>query len=491
MFKRVGIAWLVLMAAVLVVTTPAAQPAAQRDEEYELMRLLIDTLDQVERNYVKPVSRRELVEAAIRGILSKLDPYSSYIGPSEMQSFRTAMDSQFGGIGIEIGMRRGRLMVLSPLVGTPAYRAGVSAGDWITRIDGQSTEGMGLDEAVKRLKGPVGSTVRITVVRPGQSREQELTITRQIIHIDTVTGNHRRADESWEFMLDPEKRIGYIRIAAFSRSTADELRRALDELQTEGMRALVLDLRFNPGGLLSSAVAVSDMFVSKGRIVSTEGRNVPSRSWEAHQKGTYGGFPMAVLVNRFTASGAEIVAACLQDHKRALVIGERTYGKGTVQNVIELEHDPDADTARTALKLTTAGYQRPSGHKIHRFPGEGEEAEWGVQPDEGFRRQLSQREMFAVLQQQRLRDMLPRRPTGQGKTERGEAGQDETAQEGKETGRSEGRTPPIGLRRPFVDPHLRMAVDYLSGQLAGTDKEAGADQDKPASAEEGEASGQK
>ncbi len=324
-------AWLCVLIVVVVpaggilaeeAADPASPPpkAAEKDQpadDYELQRLLVDTLDQIERNYVKDISRRELVEAAIQGILTKLDPYSSYIGPKEMDEFRTSVESEFGGIGIQVAVEGDQLKVISPLAGTPAYRAGVLAGDTILEIDGKSTEGMAIEDAVRMLKGPEGTEVTLTVVHPGRSKPEKITLTREMIHVETVLGEHRKPDDSWDYLLDADQRIGYIRVTGFSRDTAKDLRAALDELKQAGMKGLVLDLRFNPGGLLTSAIEVSDMFVAEGRIVSTTGRNTPERTWNAHKEGTLDGFPMAVLVNRFSASASEIVAGCLQDHGRA------------------------------------------------------------------------------------------------------------------------------------------------------------------------------
>jgi len=380
-------------------TSPAA--AAQSDEYYELFSVLVDTLDQIERNYVKPISRRELIEAAINGALSKLDPYSNYIAPEEVARFRTSVESQFGGIGIQITVDDGKLKVLSPLVGSPAYRAGVQSGDTIAEIEGLPTGDMTLEEAVRKLKGEVGTTVTVTLVHAGQTEPKKVTLTREIVHLETVMGDTHSDDDHWDYLLDPVEKIGYIRVSTFSRDTVDELRKALEQLKAEGMRGLVLDLRFNPGGLLTAAIEMSDLFISAGKIVSTEGRNSEARVWEAHPEGTFEGFPMAVLVNHFSASSSEIVAACLQDHGRAIIVGERTWGKGSVQNVIELEG------GRSALKLTTASYLRPSGKNIHRFPDAKETDEWGVVPNEGFEVKLRQSELRDLVASRRLRDILP------------------------------------------------------------------------------------
>lgn len=370
------------------------------DREYfELFKLFADTIDQIERNYVKPVDRRELMEAAIRGLTTKLDPYSNYIPPDQMDHFRSSIDSEFGGIGIQVSLEHGRLMIISPLVGTPAYRGGLMSGDHVISIEGETTEGISLDEAVRRMKGKVGTEVTLTVNHT-DGEEQTITLKREMIRIETVLGDTRNSDDQWNFLLEGEDKLGYIRLTAFGRHTARELRSSLEELRAQGCRGMVLDLRYNPGGLLSSAVEVSDMFVASGVIVSTEGRNTPKRAWKAHQSGTFEGLSVGILVNNFSASASEIVAACLQDHGRAVVIGERTWGKGSVQNVVELEE------GKSLLKLTTASYQRPSGKNIHRFYGASQDDEWGVHPDDGFLVDWDSKQNRAYLEYRRNRDIV-------------------------------------------------------------------------------------
>jgi carboxyl-terminal processing protease len=234
----------------------------------------------------------------------------------------------------------------------------------------------------------------------------------------------------------------------------DELKQALQDLTSRGMKGLVLDLRYNPGGLLSAAIAASDLFVSEGRIVSTKGRNTIDRAWDAQKADTFEGFPMAVLVNRFSASASEIVAACLQDHKRAVVVGERTWGKGSVQNIIELEQ------GRSALKLTTAGYQRPSGKNIHRFPGSEDDGEWGVAPNDGFLLELTPEQTEKLVEhQRRVLIVKPKVP---------ENGADTDTPESE-----------------FVDPHLEKALSYLGSQLA-TEQNKDIAEEKPGEEEPGE-----
>jgi carboxyl-terminal processing protease len=428
---------LFLLLAVPALAATKSAPSKPKDADYELFKTLVDAIDQIERNYVTEVDRRDLIDSAIRGMLSKLDPYSTYIAADEASQFRAKLLGEFGGIGIQIAADAGQLTVLSPLYGTPAYRAGVLAGDRILEIDGHSTDGVDLDEAARRLHGEEGAPVTLTVVHPGKHEKTKIKLVRERIHLETVLGDQRKPDGHWQFMLDPKQRIGYVRLTAFSSETAVELQNILTQLEKEKLRGLILDLRFNPGGLLSAGIEVSDLFVSEGRIVSTKGRNSPEHVWNAHKEGTFSGFPMVVLINGFSASSSEIVAACLQDHKRAVVIGERTWGKGSVQTLIEL------DNGRSLLKLTTASYRRPSGKNIHRFPDAKETDEWGVMPDAGFKIDLDDEEMIRLIQDRRERDILQSPAKG-----------DE-----KKTIAKEKSSAP-------VDRQLQAAVKYLAAELA-------------------------
>ncbi|MFT5524372.1 MAG: carboxyl-terminal processing protease [Pirellulaceae bacterium] len=381
-------------------TTASAKPDA---ELYELLRLFVDTLDQVDRNYVKDIDRRKLVEAAIRGMMDELDPYSNYIAPKDLERFRSGVESEFGGIGIQVSTDDGFLTVISPLVGSPAYKAGVMSGDQIVAIEGVTTKDITLREAVKKLKGKVGTKVNVTLLRAGQKEREEITLERQIVQVETIMGDRRNDDGTWDHQVDEERGIAYIRINSFGRRTTDDLKKTLKRLQDdEQIKGLVLDLRFNPGGLLSSAIEVSDLFIPTGRIVSTDGRNAPERTWDAVSRGTFADFPMAILVNRYSASASEIVSACLQDHDRAVVVGQRSYGKGSVQNIVELEG------GKSAMKLTTAGYHRPSGKNIHREKGAMDTDVWGVSPNEGFEVQVNLEENRAIASDRREREKVHR-----------------------------------------------------------------------------------
>jgi carboxyl-terminal processing protease len=383
---------------------PAA-PEGPEDEYYQLMRVFVDTFEQIDRNYVKDVNRRELVEAAVRGMLSRLDPYSDYIGPDDLAHFTEAVEQEFGGIGIQVRWdpEKREIEVTAPLPGSPAYEAGIHAGDRLVEIEGKAVTEFPMDRelatAVQMLKGDAGVDVTIGVKHVGNEEIEHITLTRAIIQLDTVLGDTRNSDGTWNFMLDNEKKIGYIRLTHFTRRSPEEMRKAMQLLKDQGMEALILDLRYNPGGLLTAAVEISDMFIEDGVIVSTDGRNSRERSWYAKKFGTYSGFPMAVLVNRLSASASEILSACLQDHDRAIVVGERSWGKGSVQNVIELEGGD------SALKLTTASYHRPSGKNIHRFPGATEADEWGVSPNDGYLVQFSDSDAEQYQKYRRERDL--------------------------------------------------------------------------------------
>ena len=346
------------------------------------------------------VSRRELLESALEGMLQNLDPHSSFINTGEWRQFRRQIEGKFGGIGIQVGVdeETGRLRVIAPMVGTPAYEAGILAGDLIVEIDGQSAEGMSPDKAAEFLMGRPGTDVKLSVLHEGSEDPEPITITRAIIEVPTVLGDRRKPDDEWDFMLDKDKKIGYVRIATFSQNTAEELKKALEQLKEEGAKGLVLDLRDDPGGLLSAAVEIADMFLDKGEIVSTKGRNTDARRYDAQKDGLYEDLPMAVLINQNSASASEIVSAALQDHKRAVIVGQRSYGKGSVQNIIDL------DGGNSVLKLTVASYYRPSGENIHRFKNAKTSDKWGVSPDPGAEVKLPTSEFIRWFRARRDRD---------------------------------------------------------------------------------------
>ena len=338
-------------------------------------------MNQVERRSLEPAGERKLLEGALGGMMEELgDQYSVYFRPQAAKELVQTLEQKFGGVGLQIELDPAtkQLTVASPLFGAPAYEAGVRPHDRVLRIDGRSTQGLSLEDAADLLKGKPGTPVVLTVQHEGEPRPVEIRVVRAVVRVDTVVGDTRNPDGSWNYFLEGHPGVGYLRINAFAETTAKELRRALQQMQPE-MRGLILDLRDDPGGWLTTAVDVCNLFIDSGVIVTTRRRDGSIKNtYTATAEGTFRDFPMAVLVNHYSASASEIVAACLQDHQRAVVVGQRTYGKGTVQEVIELEG------GEGALKLTTASYWRPSGKNIHRVKGTTEADDWGVMPDKGY-----------------------------------------------------------------------------------------------------------
>jgi carboxyl-terminal processing protease len=459
--SRSNLAWLLGIAAVGIMGIAITQsaPLRAKDKDYDLVRLFVDVLDEVERKYVRELdddAKRKLVEDMVNGGLERLDPHSAYINPKKFRQFTKESRGKFGGIGIQVSTDRqsGVLAVISPLVGTPAYDAGILAGDLILKIDGRSTENMPIAEAVDLIQGDPGQRVTLNVLHEGTKEPVDVDLTRAMIHVQSVLGDVRRSDnpEDWDFMVDKENKIGYLRLMTFSETAADELRKAVTQLQADGVRGVILDLRLNPGGLLKEAVEVSDLFLPEGRIVSTRGRNGQEETYDAQEKGTLlmpaSDNPMVVLINKYSASASEIVAAALQDHKRAVIIGERSYGKGSVQNVIRMEN------GASALKLTTASYWRPSGKNIHRFPDSKDSDEWGVKPNDGFDIAMKDEERLAYVIYRRERDIIHGKPGSPAPAPL--KGVKEI--QGKEKD-----------KKPFVDRALNKALDYLRGEIKKVD----------------------
>jgi carboxyl-terminal processing protease len=365
-------------------------------------RLLVFAMDEIEGRALEEVTSKELFQGALQGMTRRLDDdYSVYIPPKEFSEFEASLDQEFGGVGIQVLMDKQtkQLTVVAPLYGTPAYKAGIRAGDKILRIDGVSTHGLSLEDCTQRMRGKPGQPVVLTIQHPGEENPIDAKMVRAVIQVDSVLGDTRDAEGQWNYFLDGHDRIGYLRIETFGKETVNELRQALAEMTRSGMRALILDVRNDPGGLLGAAVAACDLFVRSGAIVTTRDRygNV-KRDFQATGQGTYGNIPIVVLVNHYSASASEIFAACLQDHKKAVVVGERTYGKGTVQELIELED------GLGALKLTTSSYWRPSGVNINRTKKATDEDIWGVRPDPGYEVVLSEEDRIRLLRWRNRRD---------------------------------------------------------------------------------------
>ena len=376
--------------------------SAHRSERGRMFDTFSEVLKEVDEHYLRKVEDRQLFEGALQGMMGKLDPYSAYIPPDQYADLLAALEQKIGGIGIEIvaDPETGNLSVVTPIADSPAYVRGIRAGDLILKIDGDSTKGWTTKKAVDRVRGRNGA-VKLAVLHKGETEPVELTIERAMIPIHSVLGDVRDADNHWNFLLPGHEGIGYVRITTFGENTAEELKTALAWLTERNVRGLILDLRGNRGGSLDQAVAVCDLFVTAGRIVTTRGRgDIESESWDATGKAPYGTLPVVVLVNQHTASAAEIVAACLQDHHRAIIVGQRTWGKGTVQNVIQLEG------GQSALKLTTASYRRPSGQDIHRYQDAKDQESWGVQPDADYEVKLTDAETAELDKRRQERDVV-------------------------------------------------------------------------------------
>ncbi len=397
-----NLVWILVIVVIGLLTWQLPPAVARRDSMYRTFGALVDIRAQIRKRYVEEVDDQLLVRGAIEGMLWQLDPYSQYIGPEAYEDFQERTNGELHGVGIEIELIKGKLTVISPIDDTPAFHAGVLPGDVITEIDGKGTEHMAIPEAADRIKGRAGTDVTLTLRRAGTGAIDKVTITRQVISLPNVKGWSRRADGTWDYIIDSENRIGYVRMASFAPTTVGQLDEAVKQLVEQDMRALVLDLRFNPGGLLTSAVDVVDRFLADGLIVETRGRWHRSERHMAKAEGTYAEMPLAVLVNDTTASAGEIVVGALRDHNRAIVIGERTLGKGSVQNLIELEEQ------NSAIKLTTAYYYLPSGELIHRTPAAEKSGKWGVEPL--IEIELTDEETLAIIKSRRRSNILEVRP---------------------------------------------------------------------------------
>ena len=338
---------LILVTLVAQSRIPVGGVAAPR-EAYENLKIFTDVLAIVQRDYVEPVNSKDLVYGAIKGMLDSLDPHSAFMTPEVFKEVQAETKGEFGGLGIEITMRDGVLTVVAPFEDTPAWKAGIKPDDQIVKIEGKPTKGMTLVDAVRLLRGPKGTKVTISIMRKGFIAPQDMTMVRDIIQVQSVKSR----------LL--EGQIGYIRISGFQERTSRELKRHLKDLEEKGgLKGLVLDLRNNPGGLLDQAVEVADEFIDSGLIVYTEGRKPESKMrYNARRDPQRHDYPMVVLVNGGSASASEIVAGALQDHKRAVILGTRTFGKASVQTITPLEDG-------SGLRLTTARYFTPLGRAIH------------------------------------------------------------------------------------------------------------------------------
>ena len=402
---------------------PTAAMAAASDT-YRQLNLFGDVFERVRADYVEKPEDSKLIEAAINGMLSSLDPHSSYMNAKDAEDMRTQTKGEFGGLGIEVTMEDELVKVITPIDDTPAAKAGVLAGDYISEIDGQSVRGLKLEDAVEKMRGAVNTPIKLTIVRKGQDKPIELSITRDIINIKSVRARVEHDD------------IGYIRITSFSEQTGEGLKKAVADLTKQigedKLKGFIIDLRNNPGGLLDQAIDVSDTFLDRGEIVSTRGRDPEQTERRNARPGDLAkGKPIIVLVNGGSASASEIVAGALQDHKRATVLGSLSFGKGSVQTVIPV-------SGNAAIKLTTARYYTPSGRSIQAK---------GIQPD-------------IELVQDVPQDVKAKAEAAGVETTRGEASLKGHLKNGEDeqTG-SPAYVPPD----PKDDTQLKLAIDLIEG----------------------------
>ena len=333
-----------------LITQVQANPS---DKLYQKLDLFSDVLDTLKKEYVDEVKQDEVIDSAINGMLQSLDPYSSYMSPEAFQNMSRDTKGEFGGLGIEITMESGLVKIITPIEGTPADKAGVQAGDYIVKIENKQVKGMTLLDAVKLMRGKVGTSLEITIRRPSVEGEIKFNITRAIIKIREVSA-------------EVKNNIGYIRLRAFNEQSHNQLIKQLKKISNNKIQGYILDLRNNPGGLLSQAIKITETFLDGGEIVSTRGRDKNDiRIFNAKKGDKIDNKPLIVLINQGSASASEIVSGALKDHKRAILLGEKSFGKGSVQSIIPLKN-------QGGLRLTTAKYYLPSGESIH---------EKGVEPD--------------------------------------------------------------------------------------------------------------
>lgn len=375
-----NLAWILVVALIALLFWRMPQTIAGRDEVYTAFAPLVDVRAQILKRSAEPVDDEKLsaaashagIEAMVRALK---DPYAVYLDRETYPAFRKQAEGVFGGIGVDVQLTPEGLRVLSRVRGSPAAKAGLMPGETIAAIDDIKAAELGLVDGVNRLSGAPGTPVEILVLdRAGKSRT--LKLTRQIIEINPVRGWSRRPDGSWRYWLDEKDKIAYVRLIKFMPNAVRQLDSAITPLLGQGLRGLIIDLRENTGGLLRTAIDVADRFLDSGLIVATRGPKMDARQWDATREDTYNPpFRAVILVNGSTASAAEVVAGALHDHGRAVVVGERSYGKGSVQELIPLED------GQSAIKLTTGHYYLPSGVCLQKRPGAGPGDKWGVEPD--------------------------------------------------------------------------------------------------------------
>jgi len=323
--------------------------AKNSNELYEKIDLFSEVLETIKKDYVEEVDQAEVMDSAINGVLQSLDPYSAYMSPKSFDSMRTDTKGEFGGLGIEIGMESGVVKVIAPIDDTPAANAGIKSGDYIVKINGEQVQGKSLTEAVDLMRGPVGSEINLTVRRKNVKKAIDFKIKRAVIEVKSVVAK----------IIGEKKKVGYLRLKSFNENSYEQLSKNINEFEKRNkLNGYILDLRNNPGGLLSQAISITDLFLNDGEIVSTKGRKITeTRRFFSTKGDNINGKPLIVIINNGSASASEIVSGALKDHKRAIILGERTYGKGSVQSIIPLKNGG-------GIRLTISKYYLPSGKSI-------------------------------------------------------------------------------------------------------------------------------
>jgi carboxyl-terminal processing protease len=432
---------------ILLLSVVVSYACYLRGEQNPFARYTSEGLETIKQSSLDAVPSRELFDGAMRGMVGVLhkhgDQHSQFLNEAEANPLRSEIHQQFGGIGVRIGFlgEHHRLAIVAPPdQGTPAARAKLQPGDFILAISDQPTDSIQMNDVLRLVRGKPGSVLRLKIESPSEAAPRTVELVREVINIESVLGDRRDKDGSWQFRLESDPRITQIRITSFGDRTAAEFANVMSKLSTNGALAVVLDLRDNPGGSLDAAVAVCEMLLPAGKtIVETRGRGqVLLHHYVSTADGRFTEVPMAVLVDQNSASAAEIVAACLQDHGRAIVVGQRSYGKGTVQQLLPLE------SGKSLLKLTWASFWRPSGANIHHAVGVPDDAKWGVAPDAGYESKLSPEEYKTYTAYREKRD-------GFGSiNEQSSSDRDVAA---KVAG--------------YVDKPLQLAVEYLRSKLVG------------------------
>jgi carboxyl-terminal processing protease len=450
--NREKMAWTVSVLLIALLAFQLPGTLAQRDDDYAFVRTLVDIHRQVVNNYVDGVDEEKLHEGAIDGMLGQLDPFSVYVPPSKQEDFDRMLEGSFKGVGIQLNpLPDGKIEVVTPIDGSPAFKAGVMAGDIILKVNGESIEGLKLPEVIKKISGKLGTEVKLTV-KHETGEEVELSMNREEIIVPTVKGYSRKGDNSWDYFVVDNPKIAFIRITQFTPDTYEKVRDAIGGLLSEGMKGLILDLRFNPGGRLDEAVQIVDLFVKEGTIVSTKGRNRPER----------------------VETASEIVAGSLMDNHRALVIGQRTYGKGSVQELIPM------DSRGGELKLTVAYYYLPSGRLVHRKK---DAKDWGVEPQIVIPMDSAaeQRIFQDRYEQELFRRPVPKTQSRPTTTQASGTGSGTSgAAIGSGSGSTTTKAAMVAATQP-VDPQLQQAVTTMIGLvvLQGDRDKAPARQEKP------------